>query len=93
MGRIPVIYVAAWGTSAKCSICGSKTYPNERRTLYCPKCKTTVDRDVNAARNICAKGALRFGADGFAGEAVKGNETRTPILRVDADQLTSRAEA
>jgi transposase len=43
-------------------------------------CKTTVDRDVNAALNILAKGALRFGADGFAGEAVKGNETRTPIL-------------
>jgi hypothetical protein len=38
-----------------------------------------------------AKGALRFGADGFAGEAVKGNETQTPILRVDANQLISKA--
>jgi putative transposase len=74
---IPVTYVAAWGTKAKCSMCGSKTFPNEDRTLYCPKCKTTVDRDVNAALNILEKGALRFGADGFAGEAVKGNETKT----------------
>jgi len=89
---IPVTYVAAWGTSAKCSICGSKTFPNEDRSLYCPKCKTTVDRDVNAARNILAKGALRFGADGFADEAVKGNETMTPILGVDANQLNSEAK-
>jgi len=88
---IPVVYVTAWGTSAKCSTCGSKTFPNEDRTLSCSKCKTTVDRDVNAARNILAKGALRFGADGFAGEAVKGNETRTPIPGVDAGQLTTEA--
>ncbi len=67
---IPVVYVAARGTSVTCSTCGSRTYPNEQRGLYCAKCVTTVDRDVNAARNILAKGALRFGADGPPGEAM-----------------------
>jgi putative transposase len=67
---IPVIYVSARGTSAKCSKCGSRTYPNEDRTLYCPECRTDVDRDENAARNIMVKGALRFGANGPPGEAM-----------------------
>src|SRR5712691_5941666 len=49
---IPVSYVAARGTSANCSICGSRTttYPNGRRTLHCSTCDISVDRDVNAAR-------------------------------------------
>jgi putative transposase len=67
---IPVVYVNARGTSVNCSICGSRTYPNEQRGLYCAKCGTTVDRDVNAARNILAKGALRFCAHGPPGEAM-----------------------
>src|SRR5207245_5224672 len=46
---IPVVYVAARGTSVNRSICGSRTYPNGRRTLHCSKCDITVDRDVNAA--------------------------------------------
>ena len=83
---IPVIYVAARGTSAKCSICGSRTYPNENRTLYCPECKTSVDRDVNAARNIMAKGVLRFGTNGPPGEAMVAEREQaevTPIRAVD----------
>ena len=67
---IPLVYVSARGTSVTCSTCGSRTYPNEQRGLYCAKCGTTVDRDVNAARNILAKGALRFGANGPPGEAM-----------------------
>lgn len=84
---IQVYYVSPRGTSAKCAICESKTYPNADRTLYCKECKTLVDRDVNAARNILAKGALRFSANGPAGEAmVQEPEQRreTAILRVDA---------
>src|SRR5207245_2038499 len=53
---IPVAYVAARGTSVNCSICGSRTYPNERRTLHCSRCDISIDRDVTAARNILAKG-------------------------------------
>ena len=63
---VPVSYVAARGTSVNCSICGSRitTYPNGRRTLHCPRCDTSIDRDVNAARNILAKGGVRFTPDG-----------------------------
>src|SRR3989441_5815845 len=91
---IPVSYVAARGTSVNCSICGSRTttYPNERRTLHCPKCGISIDRDVNAARNILAKGGVRFTPDGppeVRKEAVKGNETTTaPILRADSGKVT-----
>ncbi len=70
---IPVMYVGTWGTSSKCSICGCKTYPNEHRLLHCPKCNISVDRDVNVARNILARGrrgGLRFGPDGRPVEAM-----------------------
>jgi len=49
---LPVIYVRPHGTSAKCSICGSRMarIPEENRKLKCFRCDVTVDRDVNAAR-------------------------------------------
>ncbi len=58
---IPVIYVSPHGTSAKCSMCGSRLarVPEENRLLRCAMCGVTVDRDVNAARNILARG-MRF---------------------------------
>ena len=58
---LPVVYVRPHGTSAKCSICGSRLarIPEENRQLHCPSCGVTVDRDVNAARNILARG-VRF---------------------------------
>jgi putative transposase len=56
---IPVIYVNPNGTSVKCSICGSRMKPEENRQLKCQSCGLTVDRDVNAARNILARG-VRF---------------------------------
>jgi putative transposase len=61
---LPVKYVAARGTSVKCSMCGSRTYPNAHRTLYCPECDVSFDRDENAARNILAKGCERRRAEG-----------------------------
>jgi putative transposase len=58
---IPVIYVNPYGTSVRCSICGSRMArkPEENRQLKCPSCGFAVDRDVNAARNILARG-VRF---------------------------------
>jgi putative transposase len=54
---LSVKYLPARGTSVKCSMCGSRTYPKgHRRTLYCPECRISCDRDQNAARNILAKG-------------------------------------
>jgi putative transposase len=85
---LPVIYVKSYGTSVKCSICGSRMKPEENRQLKCRSCGFTVDRDVNAARNILAAGtrALRFGAVAPAGEAMVAVQRRP----VDADELTNR---
>jgi putative transposase len=66
---LPVTYVNPHGTSSKCSICGAKMKPEENRKLRCPSCAYTVDRDVNAARNILER-ALRFRAVGLANEAM-----------------------
>ena len=88
---IPLIYVRPGGTSARCSICGHRVLPEENRQLHCPNCGVTVDRDVNAARNIVARG-LRFKPVGSASEAMVQEPTQSQvvILRVDAGQLTSR---
>jgi transposase len=55
---LPVIYVKPHGTSSKCSICGHRL-SEENRQMKCASCGLTVDRDVNAARNILARG-VRF---------------------------------
>ena len=58
---MPIIYVNPSGTSVKCSICGSRMarIPEENRELKCCSCGFTVDRDINAARNVLARG-VRF---------------------------------
>ena len=66
---LPVIYVHPHGTSSRCSICGERMKPEENRMLRCSSCGYTVDRDVNAAKNILAR-ALRFGAIGLTSEAM-----------------------
>jgi putative transposase len=72
---IPVIYVNPYGTSVKCSICGSRMKPEENRQLKCRSCGFTVDRDVNAARNILARG-VRFAPIALPTEAtVQENRT------------------
>jgi putative transposase len=85
---IPVYYVGAWGTSSKCSTCGGRTSrsPNGHRLVCCQTCRTTFDRDENAARNILAKGGLRFSPDGPPGEAMMAEREQaeaTPIRTVD----------
>ena len=87
---VPVIYVRAFGTLAKCSICGHRVLPEENRQQHCPNCNLTIDRDVNAARNILARG-LRFKPVGSANEAmVQVPSKREVLLKVDADQSTSK---
>lgn len=68
---LPVIFVRPHGTSAKCSICGSRLtrVPEENRKLHCPSCDVTVDRDANAARNILARG-VRFAPIALPTEAM-----------------------
>jgi putative transposase len=91
---IPVIYVNPHGTSARCSMCGHPVLPEENRQLHCPKCGLTIDRDVNAAKNIVARG-LRFKPVGSASEAMvqepNAGQTRPKVIpKVDADQSTSK---
>jgi putative transposase len=64
-----VIYVNPWGTSSHCATCGSKILESTGRMMYCPSCRTFVDRDVNASRNIAERG-MRFVPVGVSGEAV-----------------------
>ena len=87
---IPVIYVNPSGTSVKRSICGSRMKPEENRTLKCRSCGFTVDRDVNAARNILARG-MRFVPVASALEAMVQEPQSRAILKVDADELTKSA--
>lgn len=75
----PVIFVRPNGTSSKCAICGSKMIPEEHRMMRCPICQGTIDRDLNASRNILARGLAmqeqtgpaRFEPDAVQGEAMK----------------------
>jgi putative transposase len=82
---LPVEYVKAGGTSTKCAICGSKLVPEEHRKMFCTICKSSVDRDINAARNILLRGT-KVVPDGTAGEAVMAEPgSREPVIcRVDA---------
>ncbi len=66
---LPVIAIDPHGTSSKCSVCGKKL-AEEGRMVRC-MCGLYVDRDVNASRNILAKGAM-FAPARHAGEAMVG---------------------
>ncbi|MDG6995952.1 MAG: transposase [Nitrososphaerota archaeon] len=94
---LPVVYVNARGTSAKCSTCGSKMSPEENRIQYCPQCNQRVDRDKNAGINIMKRGwekffSMRFQPIGLSSEVVMRNpmkeQTVEVILRADGSQST-----
>ncbi len=56
-----------------------------------------MDRDLNAAKNILAKGGARFAPNGLPeerAEVVKGKEqTTTPVLRADGGKSGSHADS
>jgi len=55
-----VILVDPRGTSQECSGCGAVVEkPLSKRVHSCPQCGLFLDRDVNAARNILARGLER----------------------------------
>ena len=78
---IPVIHVNPRGTSSKCSRCEGKIL-EENRMIRCPQCDLHIDRDVNAARNILARG-VKFAPDGGTSEAMMAVQ-RCPV---DVPQL------
>ncbi len=51
---IPVSYVIPRGTSSKCPNCDSPLIELEGRSVLCPSCMQSGDRDVIAPRNIMA---------------------------------------
>jgi putative transposase len=88
---VPIEYVSPAYTSMMCHVCG---YVNRKlkvtdRSWLCPKCGAKLDRDPNSAINIERRGKIRCLGEAHPGargkdEAVKGNETTTPILRAEA---------
>ncbi len=90
---VPIEYVSPSFTSKKCNLCGfinHKLKLNERSWL-CPQCGAKLDRDLNAAINIERRGKIRCLGEAHPGargrdEAMKGNETTTPILRAEASK-------
>lgn len=76
---LPVKYVNANGTSSRCAICGSKMVPEEHRMLFCPCCNVAIDRDVNAAKNILARGT-RDVPDAIQKEAMKQSKDVEQIV-------------
>ena len=86
---LKVIYVPPNKTSSTCATCGSKVVECAERKVWCPKCKTLMDRDENAAKNILARG-LRFEPIGLPNEAMRGNSVKERpaeiILRADGGQ-------
>lgn len=71
-----VYFVNPRGTSSKCAACEAKIL-EEHRMIRCPQCGLCIDRDVNAARNILARGlqkhpqGARLEPDAVQGEAMK----------------------
>jgi len=54
---VTIIKVDPSYTSQDCSSCGTRVLKNlDQRIHDCPNCKTKMDRDLNAAKNILARG-------------------------------------
>jgi putative transposase len=98
---VPIVTLSAKetrGTTMDCPRCGEGLQApiqgdrEHYRQLWCEGCKRWEDRDLCAVLNIWRRGRLRFdrsssSTEGEAREAVKGNQTTTAILRVDASKL------
>ena len=68
-----VILVEPRGTSQECSGCGRVVEKGlSERTHYCPFCGLELDRDVNAARNILARGL----------EQARAEAEPLPVIRI-----------
>jgi len=77
---IKVVYVDPRRTSSTCAICGRATTECAGRRVWCAQCRTLVDRDVNGAKNILARG-VRFAPIALPGEGMKQSK--------DADSMAA----
>jgi transposase len=75
-------------TTQTCSCCGalSDSSPKGRaglriREWTCSECGSTHDRDINAAKNILARGLARLAEGTPPEEGLKAVEVRVPVLQ------------
>ncbi len=94
---VPLEYVSPAYTSKTCHVCGyiNRKLKVTERSWLCPQCGAKLDRDPNSAINIERRGKIRCLGEAHPGargtdEAVKGNETTTPILRAEAPKPSLR---
>jgi len=94
---VPLEYVSPAYTSKTCHVCGFINHKLKltERSWLCPRCGAKLDRDPNSAINIERRGKIRCLGEARPGargtdEAVKGNETTTPILRAEAPKSDLR---
>ena len=71
LAGIPVVYVDPAYTSQMCSACGhvSKKNRPDQATFCCTSCRFAEHADVNAARNIAARGVLGWAVSHAADDA------------------------
>lgn len=55
-----VKYINEAYTTQTCSHCGENNKPGSSKVYCCSKCKTKVDRDANASKNILMKGLIKY---------------------------------
>ena len=73
---VKITFIDKWYPSSKiCSVCGgvNEALNLRHRTWQCPSCHTELDRDRNAAVNIC-----RVGASTLEGEDVRLSSDSSP---------------
>jgi len=64
-----IVFVDAAGTTTTCHRCGHvQDMPLEKRFYDCPDCGLTMDRDLNAAKNILARATLGYGGSNAPGD-------------------------
>jgi putative transposase len=69
-----IVFVNPAGTTKTCHRCGHvQDMPLEERIYNCPDCGLTMDRDLNAAKNILARATL-----GYSGSNAPGDGTDVP---------------
>jgi putative transposase len=87
-----VVAVPPHNTTVDCSVCGAKVHKSlSTRTHSCHQCKIVLDRDLNAARNILAKGLKLLagylnGTEGHSGTDPKRVNAQGQLDRWIADR-------
>ena len=83
---VKLVFVSPLKTSSTCAICGSSITECTERQVWCPNCGTLVDRDINAAKNILARG-VRFAPVVPPIEAMVQEPPSGAILKVDGGEV------